>query len=268
MRLFVLVAAMLLFGWRAFGQAPDLATAKFQHDAAITVIHATRMDGEKNLAAQYTNALNTLRVRAQSDGDLDKLKLVLAEIARFGREQAAPAEPPASADLQNLAAALAKRSREIQFKSAADVLKQAQQFDATLATLQTTLTKQGKIEEATTVQDERKSLAVSDAVIQARKITAQTAAKEPAVAPRMSEPPASPVRPAGVPSEAVQFRNSWFHFYEEDIGWLEAKRKCEKLGGNLAIVPDAETWKFLNAHIDGRHLWLGATMRGFRHEWT
>ena len=75
-------------------------------------------------------------------------------------------------------------------------------------------------------------------------------------------------RPAGVPSAAVTFRDNWFLIYEDDVGWLAAKRKCERLGGHLAIVPDEETWNFLDIMIKNVSVWLGATERGHKGRWT
>lgn len=185
MRRFVTFLAAWLFAYLARGDAADLATTKFQYDAGITAIHSARLEAERTLSSQYTNTLHTLRIRAQNAGDLDTVKQLLAEKARFDGERCAPAAPPALPDLRKLAEALRKRLREIEVTEATDTIRQAQQYDVTLSALQTSLTRQGKIDEASTVQDERKALAASETYLQAKATLAQSSspAKPQTLAP-------------------------------------------------------------------------------------
>lgn len=188
MRYAIFLSAILPAFAVAFGQATELVSVKFQHDNSITVIHSARLESEKILAAQYTNALGTLRLKAQSEGDLDKIKEILAETERFQIEHTTPTNTTSSADLKNLAASFMKRSREIEVREATDILKQAEQYDATLAALQKQLTQDGKIEQATAVQEERKTMAVSRDNEDARTLLSQAAAGK--------TPPAAAVAPA------------------------------------------------------------------------
>ncbi len=198
MKCAVCFAAILITVVSALGQTGDLATAKLQYDNAITAIHSTRVEAEKNLAGQYTNALSTLQIKAQSDGDLDKVKAILAEKTRFETEHSSPAAQPSVTELKNLADALNRRLREIGMKEAADILKQTQQYDATLAALQKDLTKQGKIDDASAVQDERKKLAETQNIKEAKAALAATAAT-----PATSQiPPVFAEIPATAPTAA------------------------------------------------------------------
>lgn len=184
-------AAVCAIAGSVFGQAVDLVAAKFQHDSAITVIHSTRLEADRHLASLYTNALHTLRVRAQNDGDLDRLKPVLAEAERYAREHTPPVAPFESADLQKLATSFVKYSRDLAVKEAADILKQTAQYEAALAALQVALTRSGLVEKATAVQEERKALvpvvAAARAVLGAE---AAPAPPQPAVAKTTAAPPA------------------------------------------------------------------------------
>jgi hypothetical protein len=72
------------------------------------------------------------------------------------------------------------------------------------------------------------------------------------------EPPPRP-RP-GVPVDSVYFNNKWYRVFAEKLTWENAQRRCEALGGQLAVVPDEPTWKFLTSSIAGNpRLWIGAT---------
>lgn len=65
-----------------------------------------------------------------------------------------------------------------------------------------------------------------------------------------------------VPTDASEFRGSFFKVIQERVSWHEARRMCEQLGGRLAIVRDAETNRFLTALVaqTGRHgAWLGCS---------
>jgi len=66
-------------------------------------------------------------------------------------------------------------------------------------------------------------------------------------------------RPAGVPADAVYFNGKWYRVYVDGSGWKAAQAKCQRLGGNLAIVPNKETHDFLKKLANGRKLLIGAT---------
>lgn len=84
-----------------------------------------------------------------------------------------------------------------------------------------------------------------------------------AAATAISEvPPTSPPAPRkpGVPADALPYGNRWYRVYGEKITWQNARKRCEALGGQLAVVPDEATWKFLTTSIAGNpRLWLGAS---------
>lgn len=170
MKYLLVLVAVFVSGAAAFGEVAELTAARFQYDSAVTAIRAARMEGERSLAAQYTNVLGALRAKAQNDGDLDRLKLVMAEASRFASERCAPADAPATADLQNLAASFTKRSHELNLKEASDIVAQAVKYDAVLADLQKRLTKQGSVDAASAVQDARKSLASTGEAAEAKAL--------------------------------------------------------------------------------------------------
>jgi hypothetical protein len=72
------------------------------------------------------------------------------------------------------------------------------------------------------------------------------------------EPPPQPR--AGVPADSLFFNTKWYRVYGEKLTWHHAQQRCKALGGQLAVVPDEATWKFLTSAIAGNpRLWLGGT---------
>lgn len=74
--------------------------------------------------------------------------------------------------------------------------------------------------------------------------------------------PAAVQAPGGIPADAKPFNGKWYLVYHEpeSISWDDAKQRCTTLGGQLAVVPDEPTWKFILAlQNDQSSLWLGAT---------
>jgi len=64
--------------------------------------------------------------------------------------------------------------------------------------------------------------------------------------------------PVGIPADATLFNGKWYRVYIERVPWTRAKEKCKGLGGQLAVVPDEQTWDFLKSRSPAA-LWLGGT---------
>lgn len=62
-----------------------------------------------------------------------------------------------------------------------------------------------------------------------------------------------------IPTEAVNFNGKKYLVYEEQSSWKNARTKCEKLAGQLAMIKDAPTQAFIKDLAKNRKLWLGAT---------
>ena len=74
-----------------------------------------------------------------------------------------------------------------------------------------------------------------------------------------AEQPSGKKPPVGVPADATLFNGKWYRVYLEAISWKGAKVKCERLGGQLAVVPDAPTEAFIQQLANNLVLWLGAS---------
>ena len=77
----------------------------------------------------------------------------------------------------------------------------------------------------------------------------------------------SPKPPVGVPLDARLFNGKWYRVYLEKGSWKNARAKCTRLGGRLALVPDERTQAFMRPLANGIYLWLGATDEKVEGRW-
>lgn len=68
------------------------------------------------------------------------------------------------------------------------------------------------------------------------------------------------------PQDVTRFGEHYYRVFFENIGWHEARRKCESMGGYLAIVGSTEEDEFLAALSRG-HVWIGATDEAGEGRW-
>lgn len=81
-----------------------------------------------------------------------------------------------------------------------------------------------------------------------------------------AQQPVVPAPPPGVHPEAKLFNGWWYRVYFEQMDWRRSKRECERLGGQLAIIPDEQTWNFVKT-LTKQRVWLGATDEDQEGEW-
>ena len=75
--------------------------------------------------------------------------------------------------------------------------------------------------------------------------------------PLIAQQPAPAKPPVGLPADAKLFNGKWYRVYLEATPWKGAKTKCERLGGQLAVVPDEPTHVFVRQLSKDLELWLG-----------
>ena len=143
----------------ASAQVTNLQSFKDAYEISCRVVAAETRDAESALLNGYTNSLQSLRRKAQQAGDLDALKAIVNELARFEKEGALPDAPPDVAVLRTLVDGYRSRIRLQEEQKASRILALTRDYDKALARLQLKLTQDGLIDEATAVQDERKRLA-------------------------------------------------------------------------------------------------------------
>lgn len=82
-----------------------------------------------------------------------------------------------------------------------------------------------------------------------------------------AQQPSQPKPPVGVPADAKLFNGKWYRVYLEKGSWKNARMKCGRLGGQLAVVPDAPTQAFIKSFAKGLRLWLGANDEKVEGQW-
>jgi hypothetical protein len=178
-----LVLVLLLFAcFSASAQQADLGKLKKQYDDSILVIEIETAQSQSALVTAYTNEINVLRNKTQKAGDLDKLKTILAEVARVQAEQTLPSTLPDVSELKAIGAAYQQCCQEAKIRRAQRIVALASQYDKALDTLQRRLTQEGKLDDATAVQAERQTLPASEPLATARTLlrTTQGTAQPPA----------------------------------------------------------------------------------------
>ena len=78
--------------------------------------------------------------------------------------------------------------------------------------------------------------------------------------------PATTTQPR-IPKDAVEFNGHFYKAFEADLSWHEKKKRCEEMGGHLAVIETAEEQKFIARLAKGRYLSLGATDEHKEGDW-
>jgi len=153
----VTIAGLVLIA-AGIASATDLTTYKATYEKEmdeITLAHGIKMT---DLRQQYTKALDVLRETVKKAGDLDKTIAVMNDIDRFGKEKEMPAPPSALQDLQKLQSAFTKQASIFEADKAKKIILLSSKYDKVLERLQKSLVSASKLEDAKTVQAERKKI--------------------------------------------------------------------------------------------------------------
>ncbi len=115
----------------------------------------------------------------QGDGDLEKTKAVIAELERFQKEKKIEpvSELPEFKKLQSISS---KQLSDLELDKANRIITLSTQYETALEQLQKELTRTGKIDEATAIQDERNNVKNSDYLKAANRVMASATVKEDA----------------------------------------------------------------------------------------
>jgi hypothetical protein len=73
------------------------------------------------------------------------------------------------------------------------------------------------------------------------------------------------------PADAVKFGGKFYKVYDTNLTWHEAKKKCEQVGGRLAVIDSAEENEFVVGLVKKSkvvEVWLGATDEKKEGEWV
>lgn len=75
-----------------------------------------------------------------------------------------------------------------------------------------------------------------------------------------------PITPPGIPPDSKVFNGQGWKVFFEQVNWDQAKQRCEQMGGQLAVIPDAPTWGFVKS-LTRKTVWLGASDEDHEGTW-
>lgn len=204
--------ALLLLAAPAPAATNDVVTLKRLQDTFARELQKVQSDvaAERlNLRGQFAAALAELEKRLQSAGDLDPLLGVRTERARFEKEQGLRPEQAAAdgSELARMQKQFLAAQEASSLAEARRVKTLSEQYDSTLLSLQERLTREGVVEVALAVKQEREAARQRPEVTAAQFVLAEAASRAPA--PRAETAPApAPAATKPAPESALKFVGS------------------------------------------------------------
>jgi hypothetical protein len=256
------LAACLVVGSPARAEVEKLTSWRTVYDKSLQGILAKHQTSCTKLAAEYLKALRNLKETVQKQGDLEGLKAVSDEAARFEirgdmPDNAIATDQPELASLQTKYRDSFSRTSVTTAKT---LLELAGQYEKRLVELRKELTQQGKIEEATEVDTEIGRLKASDEIAAARFELAEDDAARIREAKASQKLPAEPQEPEDerkkkIASIKARAKRKGKSDSEEDIGGLlknggfnDGKRRWDTDKGMRVI--EEEDNQFLAIELD------------------
>ena len=136
--------------------AADLKTYKDVYQKNSEDILQSYQPKFAEIQQQYQESLEALRTQVQSQGDLNKTKAAVAEIARFQKAKSLPATPNEKEipEIQALQSDYVKQFADFEKEMASKLSALSAKYVQALDLLSKELVRAGKLDEATTVQEE------------------------------------------------------------------------------------------------------------------
>lgn len=163
-------------GMQLSGFAFELDSSKETYKKNLDNINADYGMKYATLADNYTASLANLQRKVQAAGDLDNLKVVMAEMERFSEEKKVTENNFKNAflDLKKLQITFASAADRLNFDKAKKIVILTEPYEKNLSTLQSNLTKQGNIDDANRIQEERQKVQQDKNYIWAKKIISES----------------------------------------------------------------------------------------------
>ena len=173
--------------------AQDLTAFKDTYEKQMEVIvleHGVRI-GQLN--DTFNKSLSALSEGATKAGNLDRVKEVMLAIERFSASHSLTGEEvkDSSYDLKQLQIAYMQDAERLETSKARKILTLTRKYDAALAKLQSHLTKQKKLDDATAVQNERKSARSRKEFLESKSLMAANQENNKTSALSLKSPPLS-----------------------------------------------------------------------------
>ncbi len=174
MKNLILISVIMLVS-AGITSANDLATFKATYEKSLEPIIFTYATKMTELGQQYTESLETLLANVQKQGDLEKTKAVMAEIARFNNDKVMPPTPSNMPGIKNGQARYAQVASSLEANRARSVLALVTKYDQALERVQRKYVTSGSLDLAEAVQKERNVVQKSHVVVASKALAASYA---------------------------------------------------------------------------------------------
>ena len=235
-------AVLILFVFSSVLFAADLKTYKATYEKEMGNIAVEHGMNVSKLNESYSKSLNMLSDRATDAGDLDKSRAVMAEIERFATKKNVTPEDStnSSPDLKKIQLYYLQNIQNFASANARRVLSLVSKFDSALGTLQTSLTRQKKLDDALAVQNERKAVIASEEVVEAKALLSGAA--------KIAR---QPVKAAATSKTSAKEEKVWLYEMEPleaIIGWGKLGLGSDSGRGAKCIIKEKLYEKSVSAH--------------------
>jgi hypothetical protein len=174
MKNLILISVIMLVS-AGITSANDLATFKATYEKSLEPIIFTYAIKRTDLGQQYTESLETLLANVQKQGDLEKTKAVMVEIARFNKDKVMPPKPSNMPGIKNDQARYAQVASFLEADRARSVLALVTRYDQALERVQRKHVTSGSLDLAEAVQKERNLVQESHVVVASKALASSYA---------------------------------------------------------------------------------------------
>ena len=236
--------------------AEDIKTYQATYEKQLEAITDDHLSKMLLLNTQYERGVNALKPKFQKEGNLDKMKVALAEVERFKNEQAMPESVSTLGlkEILNLQKIYAEHGLLLKVRASRSLITLSEQYDRALANYQKMLFQSGKFDEALAVEEERKRVKQSESFLAAKTVLT-----------------VSDLRAVKI------FRGHRYKVFTEKTSWHDARDKCKELGGHLVIINDEQENNFVvqlmreaaaaSGEFEGTFVFAGASDEAKEKQW-
>ena len=190
----------------------------------------------------------------QKEGNLDKARAVVAEIGRFKAKNGVAKTRSGISELAKVQQAYAAELERIDKSTGASQRRLLKQYDIALEKIEKIRVRQGDLDAADIVREERKRASNVIPMLVAGSGTEMFTASPPTAM-------------ADSPGGAISFAGHYYKVVKGDFTWAQAKAACEAQGGHLACIETKVEQDFIENLNRPQYLWIGGQLRGNGWKW-
>jgi len=225
-----------------------LAALKTQYKAACSLI-------ESEARASYTSALAVSGKNFRQVGDVDGVVAVEAEITRLGKGGIIDAGITNANAVVSSVAMNSVQGRDKRLGGLMD------QYLAKLDAAVKSSLQANKIEDAKLAKVELERVRLLKSDIDSKIAMQGGGASAPKVAPTVPDPKKT------APADSEEFNGHHYKYVPESVTWDTANMQCNRMGGHLVTIADAEENDFILDLGGASDKWIGLRKLGDKFAW-